>query len=45
MMFILVYSCGKTKERQGIIESMAAFFFVLIFSHIDIRKEIITANY
>jgi len=44
MMFILLIACGKTEERQGIIESMAAFFFVLIFSHIDLRKEIITAD-
>lgn len=44
MMFILVIACGKTNERQGIIEGMAAFFFVLIFSHIDMRKEIITAD-
>ncbi len=44
MMFILIFACGKTEERQGIIESMAAFFFVLIFSHIDMRKEIITAD-
>lgn len=44
MMFILISACGKTDERQGIIESMAAFFFVLIFSHIDLRKEIETAE-
>ncbi|MFK8006233.1 MAG: cache domain-containing protein [Saprospiraceae bacterium] len=44
MVFILIYACGKTDERQGIIESMAAFFFVLIFSHIDLRKEIVTAD-
>ena len=44
MMFILVIACGKTNERQGIIEGMAAFFFVLIFSHIDMRREIITAD-
>lgn len=44
MVFILMYSCEKTAERQGISESMAAFFFVLIFSHIDMRKEIITAD-
>jgi len=44
MVFILIYACGKTEERQGIIESMAAFFFVLIFSHIDLRKEIVTAD-
>lgn len=44
MMFILILACSKTEERQGIIEGMAAFFFVLIFSHIDMRKEIITAD-
>jgi len=44
MIFILILACGKTDERQGIIESMAAFFFVLIFSHIDLRKEVITAD-
>lgn len=44
MVFILIYACVKTDERQGIIESMAAFFFVLIFSHIDLRKEIVTAD-
>lgn len=44
MVFILLHACGKTEERQGIIESMAAFFFVLIFSHIDLRKEIVTAD-
>lgn len=44
MVFILIYACHKTQERQGIIESMAAFFFVLIFSHIDMRREIVTAD-
>lgn len=44
MVFMLIYACVKTDERQGIIESMAAFFFVLIFSHIDLRKEIVTAD-
>jgi len=44
MVFILIYATGKTEERQGIIESMAAFFFVLIFSHIDLRKEVETAE-
>lgn len=44
MVFILIYACHKTQEKQGIIESMAAFFFVLIFSHIDMRKEIVTAD-
>lgn len=44
MVFILIYACDKSGERQGIIESMAAFFFVLIFSHIDLRKDIVTAD-
>lgn len=44
MVFILLLSCNKTAERQGVIESMAAFFFVLIFSHIDLRKEVVTAD-
>ncbi len=44
MMFILITSTTKTVERQGIIESMAAFAFVLVFSHIDMRKEIVTAE-
>ena len=44
MMFILINSTAKTVERQGIIESMAAFAFVLVFSHIDMRKEIVTAE-
>lgn len=44
MVFIMLTAIGKTEERQGIIESMAAFFFVLIFSHIDLRKEIETAD-
>ena len=44
MVFILITAIGKTEERQGIIESMAAFFFVLVFSHIDLRKEIVTAD-
>ena len=44
MVYIMLSVCGKTDERQGIIESMAAFFFVLIFSHIDLRKDIVTAD-
>ena len=44
IMFILIHACEKTNEREGIIESIAAFFFVLIFSHIDLRKEIVTAD-
>ena len=44
MIFILLIASSKNDERQGIIEGMAAFFFVLIFSHIDMRREIITAD-
>ena len=44
LIYILILACRKTEERQGIIESMAAFFFVLIFSHIDLRKDIETAD-
>lgn len=40
--YIMIGACEKSNERQGIIESMAAFFFVLVFSHIDLRKEIVT---
>ena len=31
MIFILLIACRKTTERQGIVESMAAFIFVLVF--------------
>lgn len=44
MIYILIMACAKSEARQGIIESMAAFFFVLIFSHIDLRKHIVTAE-
>lgn len=44
MIYILILASAKTGDRQGIIESMAAFFFVLIFSHIDLRKDIVTAD-
>ena len=44
LIYILILACEKTEARQGIIESMAAFFFVLIFSHIDLRKTIQTGE-
>ena len=44
LIYILIFASAKTNDRQGIIESMAAFFFVLIFSHIDLRKDIVTAD-
>lgn len=47
MMFILINTSGKTSNRLprlGIMESLSAFFFVLIFSHIDLRKGVETAQ-
>ena len=44
MLFFLINTTTKSEESQGIIESMAAFAFVLVFSHIDMRKEIVTAD-
>jgi len=44
LIYILILACEKTEARQGIIESMAAFFFVLIFSHIDLRKDVVTPD-
>ena len=44
LIFLLVYASKKGAERPGIIEAMAAFFFVLVFSHIDLRREIQTAE-
>lgn len=47
MMFIMVYSATKFREENsdgGIVQGMTAFFFVLIFSHIDLRKNIETAE-
>jgi hypothetical protein len=44
LIYILIMAVTKTEARQGIIESMAAFFFVLIFSHIDLRKDVVTAD-
>lgn len=44
LIYILTLASEKTEARQGIIESMAAFFFVLIFSHIDLRKDVVTPD-
>ena len=47
MMFILIYATEKSEDKQaggGIVQGMAAFFFVLIFSHIDLRKDVMTAD-
>ena len=44
LIYILILSCTKTNDRQGIIESIAAFFFVLIFSHIDLREKVVTGE-
>ena len=51
MMYILIYSSTKASDPKkgitsgiGIVESLAAFFFVLIFSHIDLRKTVETTQ-
>ena len=47
MLFILLSSTRKNDmegDINGLIQGMAAFFFVLIFSHIDLRKDIHTAE-
>lgn len=47
MLFILICATEKSKDKQaggGIVQGLAAFFFVLIFSHIDLRKDILTAD-
>lgn len=42
--YILILACGKSEARQGIIESMAAFFFVLMLSHIGLRSDVVTGD-
>ena len=48
MMFILIYATQRSKKGRvdsgAIVQGMTAFFFVLIFSHIDLRKNIQTAD-
>ncbi len=48
MIFIFIYSTPRSKNGRinggAIVQGMAAFFFVLIFSHIDLRKNIETAD-
>lgn len=47
MMYMLLYTIKKTKKKEvdgNIVSAMTAFFFVLIFSHIDLRKNIDTAE-
>lgn len=47
LIFIMIFSTSKSKDKMvdsGIVQGMAAFFFVLIFSHIDLRKNIDTAD-
>ena len=47
MMFIMVYASNKSHELisdSGIVQGMTAFFFVLVFSHIDLRKNIETTE-
>ena len=49
MVYFVVYSSAKTETAQrtgisslGVVESSAAFFFVLILAHIDLRKTVST---
>ena len=49
MIFILIKATQKpvdlnNSEGGGIVQGMAAFFFVLVFSHIDLRKDILTGD-
>jgi len=47
MIFILLYSAEKSSDTLaggGIIQGLAAFFFVLVFSHIDLRKDLLTGE-
>ncbi|RMB63364.1 hypothetical protein EAX61_02940 [Dokdonia sinensis] len=47
MMYMLLYTIKKNKKKEvdgNIVSAMTAFFFVLIFSHIDLRKNIDTAE-
>lgn len=47
MMFMLIYTIKKKEDKEvdgNIVSAMTAFFFVLIFSHIDLRKNIDTAE-
>ena len=47
LIFIMIFSTTKTNNKfadTNVVQGMAAFFFVLIFSHIDLRKNIETAD-
>ena len=48
MIYIMLFATYKPREGEadggGIVQGMAAFFFVLVFSHIDLRKGIDTAE-
>ena len=48
MIFIFIFSTPRSKDGRidggAIVQGMTAFFFVLIFSHIDLRKSIETAD-
>ncbi|WP_452219784.1 PDC sensor domain-containing protein [Lacinutrix salivirga] len=47
MMFIMIYASNKRNSEDAdtsIVQGMTAFFFVLVFSHIDLRKNIETAE-
>lgn len=47
MMFILLCAAEKSTDPLaggGIVQGLAAFFFVLVFSHIDLRKDLLTGE-
>ena len=47
LIYIMIFSTTKTNNKfadTNVVQGMAAFFFVLIFSHIDLRKNIETAD-
>lgn len=48
MIFIFIFSTPRSKDGRieggTIVQGMTAFFFVLVFSHIDLRKSIQTSD-
>ncbi len=40
MLYLILYSSSKRISSVGVVESSAAFFFVLVLAHIDLRRSI-----
>ncbi len=40
MLYLIIYSSSKKVSSVGVVESSAAFFFVLVLAHIDLRSSI-----